>query len=145
MSRRQSDDDGGRRLFYRQRRRGGAGWLFRGLLWVFPLAGLSGLWQVLFPLSRPQAGVVCDRAAGVCADRHGLSDALTARYLGPAAGDALRRYRTGGGQMQVWQFSSGLTCDAVARVCWRSPGRHETDAGVTGWLFRKTTAPPGRG
>ncbi|MCT4737227.1 YcgJ family protein [Raoultella ornithinolytica] len=134
------DESGGRQLFRRRRPYRfrllwwGAGWT---LLLLFPLSGLPGVWQALSPLSRPAAGVICDPGPGICADSHGLSEAVTARQLGDVAGRALHRYRLWGGNMQVWQFRNGVTCDAAVRICWRNPGRRTVETEVTQWLFRQ--------
>ena len=92
-------------------------------------------------LDFPQSGVVCDRGAGYCADKHGLSLPLTQRYLGAAARRHLQVAFGNGQQVnfQEFTFSNGVHCDTTQQQCFqdryypRTPDKRET--ALTHYLF----------
>lgn len=64
-------------------------------------------------LSTPATGVVCDRY--FCADAHGISDPLTARYLGAKKGQQLAAQ--GEFDRTAFTFANGIYCDTKEKVC----------------------------
>lgn len=55
----------------------------------------------------PVAGVLCDKY--ICADEHGLSVALTTKYVGKKQGDKL----AAAGQFDTTSFTFGAVCSAT--------------------------------
>lgn len=89
----------------------------------------------LSPVSWPEPGVVCDRVAGFCADAWGMSETLTARYLGERQALAVRDRRDQGGSMSVLHLSAGIHCDTDLRQCWQDAGHLHPDPVATARLF----------
>lgn len=134
---------GGRRLFRPGPRRPWkvSRFLFTGGSVLLVLYILTGIRGVLYPLSHPVPGVVCDRVRQVCATADGLSVPATTRWLGEVAGDQLSRYRGRGGDLRHWQFSNGVTCDAALSRCWQSPGQQTVLSDLSGELFLTARGP----
>ncbi|OZI78022.1 YcgJ family protein [Bordetella genomosp. 12] len=65
------------------------------------------------PLRTPQAGVLCDRH--FCADKQGLSAALTEKYLGERAAARLRAQ--GDFDHHAFTYENGVFCDTRERLC----------------------------
>jgi hypothetical protein len=61
----------------------------------------------------PARGVVCDQY--FCADKLGISNGLTAQYLGQGA--AARLVAQGDFVRTAFTFSNGIFCDTIARRC----------------------------
>lgn len=74
---------------------------------------LSAGAQTVTTLSRPAAGVLCDRH--FCADATGVSLTLTQRYLGEKPYQALQS----AGQFNRTQFTfeNGVFCDVAEKLC----------------------------
>lgn len=129
----------GRRLFGHDRPR----WMHRRgprrMMWllagVAAVAALVMLWRWASPLYWPAPGVVCDRVGNFCADPWGMSESLSSQYLGEKAAAHVRILRDQGGNLAVWQMSTGLTCDADRHQCWINPGRRYPDPVATQRLF----------
>ncbi|WP_332909403.1 YcgJ family protein [Shimwellia pseudoproteus] len=68
--------------------------------------------EVRAPYS-PAPGVLCD--SWICADRHGISPALTRHYLGPQRGDKLATM--GDFDHRAFTFAGGLFCDVNEQLC----------------------------
>ncbi|PWI77192.1 hypothetical protein DEO48_25620 [Enterobacter sp. CGMCC 5087] len=138
MSRYPSTHGGGSRSLFRpgpRRLRPVRYWLLCGGCALLAYHVLTGIGCALWPLSHPARGVVCDRVMRVCATAAGLSVPATTRWLGEVAGRQLDAYRARGGDLRRWQFSNGVTCDAVRSRCWQSPGRQAVLTGLSGELF----------
>ncbi|WP_193162765.1 YcgJ family protein [Enterobacter ludwigii] len=89
-------------------------------------------------LRLPAKGVVCD--AYFCADATGISDSLTAKYLGAKKGQWL--VAQGAFDRTAFTFASGVYCDTKEKVCRKdryfgADGKPsgETDRKTTRWLF----------
>ena len=86
-------------------------------------------------------GAVCDKAAGFCADRKGVSLEMTQRYLGDAAKVKLeaRIEETGRQYFDGTRFTmtGGLTCHIQEQQCWTSRLRQKRHAQVIQLLFGK--------
>ncbi|CAI1002471.1 MULTISPECIES: YcgJ family protein [Serratia] len=88
----------------------------------------------------PVAGVVCD--AYFCADAAGVSDRLTAGYLGER--QARKLIAHGRFDRTEFTFDNGIFCSVRARECRRTryfgaDGQHAgaIDRVATEWLFRR--------
>ncbi|CAI1210985.1 YcgJ family protein [Serratia proteamaculans] len=108
----------------------------------------AGAWAatsgVFYP--RDTAGVVCDRPAGFCADRQGVSMGLTRQFLGEEAQQQLQQTL---GNVPVtyldrFTLSNGVYCNRAAQACYT--GRHTSvpDLPMTRRLFGGTKAEQGR-
>lgn len=61
----------------------------------------------------PAPGVLCDKT--VCADEHGLSVALTTKYIGPKQGEKMAA--AGEFDTTAFTFRGGVFCDTRERLC----------------------------
>ncbi|KAB2684185.1 YcgJ family protein [Brucella tritici] len=64
-------------------------------------------------LNTPANGVLCDQY--FCADEYGISNGLTAQYLGQSAADKLASQ--GDFDRTKFTFSNGIFCDVSERRC----------------------------
>ncbi|WP_212023959.1 YcgJ family protein [Citrobacter portucalensis] len=64
-------------------------------------------------LNSPAPGVLCDKT--ICADEHGLSVALTTKYLGKQQAEILAA--AGQFDTSAFTFRGGLFCDTNERLC----------------------------
>ncbi len=64
-------------------------------------------------MTNPEKGVLCDRF--ICADKNGVSKALTARHLGEAA--ARRLASQGEFDTTQFTFANGVFCDTKEALC----------------------------
>jgi len=78
-------------------------------------------------LNSPSKGVLCDQY--VCADNHGLSDQLTADYLGEPAADRL--LAQGDYERLSFTFSNGVSCCVKDQRCYEA-GYHDAKNGKPG-------------
>ncbi|PWI77183.1 hypothetical protein DEO48_25680 [Enterobacter sp. CGMCC 5087] len=85
-------------------------------------------------LTNPAAGVVCD--AYVCADATGISDTLTAKYLGAKKGQQLAAQ--GEFDRSAFTFANGVYCDTKEKVC-RKDRYFGADGKPSGAIDRTTT------
>lgn len=81
-------------------------WLALSVLPLSAYAATTGL-------TSPAPGVVCDKT--ICADEHGVSVALTTKYLGKRQGDKLAV--AGEFDTTAFTFRGGLFCDTIERLC----------------------------
>ncbi|WP_218083551.1 YcgJ family protein [Escherichia coli] len=61
----------------------------------------------------PACGVLCDQF--ICTDSHGVSPALTEKYLGRKAAENLRT--VGEYNPEEFTFSNGIFCDVKEKLC----------------------------
>lgn len=61
----------------------------------------------------PAPGVLCDKS--ICANKHGISVALTTRYVGNKQGEKLAA--AGQFDTTAFTFRGGLFCDTNERLC----------------------------
>jgi len=90
----------------------------------------------------PEAGVICDKKGGFCADTEGLSVALTKMYLGDKAEKKLMdmmRTDPGVQPMDTTTFvlTNKVACDCKAKKCKVSKLDDKIDAAHTKALFGK--------
>jgi len=85
----------------------------------------------------PERGIVCDKEAGFCADREGISMGYTKVYLGQAAQDKMMRY------MQKYKMdttgytmSNGIHCESADQKCYNNKWKEKVDRHFTNMLFR---------
>lgn len=83
----------------------------------------------------PDAGVVCDRHSGFCADAQGVSRQETRRYLGGRASALLQSSAGARGDADAFSLSDGRRCERSARTCWRGRDHAVPDAGLTRHLY----------
>ena len=91
----------------------------------------------------PEAGVICDKKGGFCADSEGIAVALTKMYLGDKAEKNLMdmiRPEPGGAQnfdASTFVLTNGVACDCKAKTCKVSKYDNKVDAAHTKALFGK--------
>lgn len=88
----------------------------------------------------PEAGVICDKKAGFCADSEGIAVALTKMYLGDQAEKKLMaRIRPEPGvqdyDTHTFVLTNKVACDCKAKVCKVSKYEDKIDAAHTKALF----------
>ncbi|WP_367317238.1 YcgJ family protein [Yersinia sp. 22-579] len=68
----------------------------------------------------PSDGVICDKASNFCADRHGISIALTVKYLGSQAQERLLKVLGESTDGNLWEYtlSNGVHCDSHEKQCY---------------------------
>ena len=68
----------------------------------------------------PEHGIVCDKKAGFCADREGISMGYTKEYLGQAAQDKMMGYvEKDHMETARYTLSNGIYCDSHKRKCFK--------------------------
>lgn len=120
-------------------------WLMPTLLACALLAPLSSHAkpvQLKGQVYSPEAGVICDKKAGFCADTEGLSVALTKMYLGDKAEKSLmNRIRPEPGvqdfDTKTFVLTNKIACDCTAKVCKASKIDDKVDGAHTKALFGK--------
>ena len=83
-----------------------------GILLAASVLSLSANAAMTEPHS-PAPGVLCDKT--VCANEHGISVALTTKYIGKKQGDKLAAL--GDFDTTAFTFRGGLFCDTTERLC----------------------------
>lgn len=85
----------------------------------------------------PESGVICDRAAGFCADSQGVSVAWTARYLGREAQSRLLQLsgRVSDFHTDAFTLSNGVHCESKKRACWTGKDRQVSERSLTEHLY----------
>jgi hypothetical protein len=88
----------------------------------------------------PEAGVICDKKAGFCADTQGIAVALTKMYLGEKAEKKLMdMIRPEPGvqdfDMTTFVLTNKVACDCKAKKCKVSKYEDKIDAAHTKALF----------
>ncbi|WP_079964600.1 YcgJ family protein [Salmonella enterica] len=79
------------------------------LLSILPLS----VFAVTTGPNSPVPGVLCDKT--ICADEHGVSVALTTKYLGQKQANKLAA--AGKFDTSTFSFQGGLFCDTTERLC----------------------------
>jgi hypothetical protein len=105
-----------------------------------PLAGLAKPVQLKGAVYSPQAGVICDKKAGFCADSEGIAVALTQMYLGDKAEKKLMdmiRQQPGMPDFDtsIFVLSNKVACDCKAKTCKVSKYEDRIDGAHTKALF----------
>jgi hypothetical protein len=120
-------------------------WLMPALLSAALLAPASSIAkpvQLKGQVYSPEAGVICDKKAGFCADTEGIAVALTKMYLGEKAEKKLMdRIRPEPGvadyDTKTFVLTNQVACDCKAKVCKVSKLDTKIDAAHTKALFGK--------
>jgi uncharacterized protein (DUF779 family) len=70
-------------------------------------------------ISFPEAGVICDKASGMCVDAQGISVAMTKMYLGTTAESKLMKLLRENPDMDTKNYVliNGVDCRSDERVC----------------------------
>lgn len=82
------------------------------ILLVLSILSISAYAATIGP-TNPAPGILCDKF--ICADEHGVSVALTSKYLGQKQGDKLAA--AGQFDSSAFTFLGGLFCDTTERIC----------------------------
>lgn len=89
---------------------------------VILMTVLSGLSSSVFAATiySPAGGVVCDKKAGFCVDREGISWGLTAQYMGERA-NKLDKVLGDGADVNTGEYSlsNGVFCDSKEKQCYK--------------------------
>jgi len=90
----------------------------------------------------PEAGVICDKKGGFCADAEGIAVALTKMYLGDKAEKKLMdRIRPEPGVQDfdttTFTLTNKVSCDCKAKKCKVSKYEDKVDSAHTKALFGK--------
>lgn len=120
-------------------------WLSAALLVTALIASFSAqakTVQLKGQVYSPEAGVICDKKAGFCADAQGIAVALTKMYLGDKAEKKLMdiiRPQPGVQDFDTTTFvlTNQVACDCKAKVCKVSKLDNKIDAAHTKALFGK--------
>jgi uncharacterized protein len=68
----------------------------------------------------PEHGIICDKKAGFCADREGISMGFTQEFLGQAAADKMMDYMNKYNMStDSYTLSNGIYCDSHKRKCFK--------------------------
>lgn len=108
---------------------------------VFAVLFFSGLAQAAPALFYPEAGVLCDKKAGFCADTQGISMGLTQVHLGDKAQDKLVKMfgSTDGVDMGSYTLSNGVHCESSEQQCYKDRYFPRTkESKYTAMLFKKS-------
>ena len=116
--------------------------LLLGVLLLVPLFSGAKTVQLKGSVYSPEAGVICDKKGGFCADAQGIAVALTKMYLGDKAETRLMnimRSETGVQDFDTTTFvlTNRVACDCKAKVCKVSKYDNTPDAAHTQALFGK--------
>jgi len=85
----------------------------------------------------PEHGIVCDKKAGFCADREGISMGYTKEYLGQAAQDKMMGYvERDHMETDSYTMSNGIYCDSKKQKCYTEKFGSVVDKDFTNNLFR---------
>ncbi|MBH3035794.1 hypothetical protein I5M86_00105 [Serratia marcescens] len=102
---------------------------------LFGRAAQTTSLAVFFPAGT--TAVVCDRQAGFCADRQGISLGLTAAHLGDDAQQQLQQTlsQVSGANLKRYTLSNGVTCDSAQQACFADKAETRRDDAMTRSLF----------
>jgi hypothetical protein len=104
----------------------------------------KALFGKLPPVAKPSAaitfpakGVICDKSAGLCVDREGISMGFTKEYLGSAAEAKLLRLvkENPGMDLTAYVLSNGVDCDSKKQVCMAERRGTDVERRYTKHLF----------
>ena len=112
------------------------------ILLLAPLAVQAKNVQLKGAVYSPEAGVICDKKGGFCADEQGIAVALTKMYLGEKAEKKLMdmiRSEPGVQDFDITTFvlTNKVACDCKAKKCKVSKLDDKLDAAHTKALFGK--------
>lgn len=113
-----------------------------GALLLCPLLTLAKTVPLKGQVYSPEAGVICDKKAGFCADSEGIAVALTKMYLGEKAEKRLMdmiRPEPGVQDFDTTTFvlTNKVACDCKAKKCKVGKFEDKIDAAHTKALFGK--------
>lgn len=116
--------------------------LLLGVLLLVPLFSGAKTVQLKGSVYSPEAGVICDKKGGFCADAQGIAVALTKMYLGDKAETRLMntmRSETGVQDFDTTTFvlTNRVACDCKAKVCKVNKYDNTPDTAHTRALFGK--------
>ncbi|WP_033137082.1 YcgJ family protein [Aeromonas finlandensis] len=82
---------------------------------------LTGAAQAAPAVFSPEAGVLCDKKAGFCADTQGISMGLTQIHLGDKEQAKLLKVfgSTDGVDMGSYTLSNGVHCESSEQQCYK--------------------------
>jgi Fels-1 Prophage Protein-like len=84
----------------------------------------------------PDAGILCDKSVGICADSQGISMAFTQQYLGEAAQQKqMALMKKGGYNEKYFILSDGVACNIADKKCYVGEFDSTVDAVHTTALF----------
>ncbi|POG24448.1 hypothetical protein C2855_05090 [Aeromonas bestiarum] len=101
---------------------------------------LTGAAQAAPAVFSPEAGVLCDKKAGFCADPQGISMGLTKVHLGDKAQDKLVTLfgSMDGIDMGSYTLSNGVHCESSEKQCYQDRYFPRTkESKYTGMLFKQ--------
>ncbi len=103
---------------------------------LFPIQGFSAQ-QLKGSVFSPEAGIICDRQSGFCADSQGISLGFTGIYLGVEARQKFDKIISSVKDFDTTSFvlSNGIRCEAKARACYISKWEDKIDVAHTRALF----------
>ena len=100
-------------------------------------------------VTSPEAGVLCDKKAGFCADSEGIAVGLTKMYLGDTAEKRLMDQIREAGQESFdptsFVLTNGVACNTKAKKCTVTRSSDKVDAAHTKTLFGGSTSAPAPG
>ena len=113
---------------------------FVGALLLTPVLAFAKPLQLKGSVYSPQAGVICDKKGGFCADSEGIAVALTKMYLGEKAEKKLMdmiRPEPGVQDFDTTTFvlTNKVACDCKAKKCKVSKYEDKIDSAHTKALF----------
>jgi len=85
----------------------------------------------------PEHGILCDKKAGFCADKDGISLGYTKEYLGQSSQDKIMTY-IDRDNMQTYSYilSNGIYCDSKSKKCYNNKWKDKVNSKYTNKLFR---------
>ena len=83
----------------------------------------------------PEQGILCDREAGFCVDREGISLGFTKEYLGQSNQDKWANRISGDYDTSRFSFSNSVYCDVTEGQCWTNKYKDSVDYYYTRKLF----------
>jgi len=85
----------------------------------------------------PERGILCDKKAGFCADREGISMGYTKEYLGQAAQDRMMQFvERDHMETASYTLSNGIYCDSHIQKCYTNKYKEHIDHTYTNKLFK---------
>ena len=87
----------------------------------------------------PEQGIICDKKAGFCADKEGISMGFTGEYLGQDAEQKFDKIISGVKDFDTTTFvlSNGILCDAKKKHCYTNKYDNIVDEPHTKAMFEK--------
>ena len=85
----------------------------------------------------PEHGILCDKKAGFCADRSGISIGFTQEYLGEAAANKFANLiEKHNMDTSSYTLSNGIYCDSHTKKCYNNKWKDKVDSHYTNKLFK---------